>query len=136
MSIGSPAGYLLFIDRNAQSGFSLLEVLVAFTVLALSLGVMMQTLSSNSRGLAIASDYSTAAILAESILAQAGEVYPLEVSVQQGELEEGYRWRLEIVANPQEDGYLAQKSFILTSTVSWGEVGSEKHYELSTLRND
>jgi general secretion pathway protein I len=125
----------LSINGPTQRGFSLLEVLVAFTVLALSLGVMMQVISSNNRGLAIATKYSKATILAESILAQVGEIYPLEVSVRQGELESGFRWRLVIEQNPMEDGYLSEESFILTTTIGWGEAGSERHYELTTLRN-
>ncbi|MCU7904592.1 MAG: prepilin-type N-terminal cleavage/methylation domain-containing protein [Candidatus Thiodiazotropha sp. (ex Epidulcina cf. delphinae)] len=120
---------------SAQRGFSLLEVLVAFTVLAISLGAVMQALSSNNRGLAIAARYSDAATLASSKLAEVGKVYPLQVSGHEGEMGEAYHWRLTIQANPDETGYLKDASFIVTAKVSW-EVGSaSREYVLSTLRN-
>ncbi|MCU7917753.1 MAG: prepilin-type N-terminal cleavage/methylation domain-containing protein [Candidatus Thiodiazotropha sp. (ex Epidulcina cf. delphinae)] len=127
------------IEPNAlastQRGFSLLEVLVAFTLLALTLGVVMQALSSNNRGLVIAARYSDAATLASSKLAEAGRVYPLEVSSHEGESGDTYRWRLTIQANPQETGYLKEASFIVTASVSWGEGRAGREYVLSSLRN-
>jgi general secretion pathway protein I len=112
-----------------------LEVLVAFTLLAISLGVMMQTLSSNSRGLAIAAQHTQAATLAESLIAEIGISYPLEVSSLEGQVEGGYHWRLNIAENPQESGYLKEASFLITAEVTWGETGSGRRYALSTLRN-
>ena len=126
----------MYIDRASQHGFSLLEVLVAFTVLAISLGVMMQALSSNSRGLVLASQHSRAATLAASKIAEVGVTYPLEVSALEGDMEGGaYRWRLTIEENPEESGYLKHASFIVTAAVSWGEAGAGRQYVLSTLRN-
>uniref|UniRef100_UPI0035939C60 type IV pilus modification PilV family protein n=1 Tax=Thiocapsa sp. TaxID=2024551 RepID=UPI0035939C60 len=49
-----------------QSGFSLLEVLVAFAILAVSLGVLMQIFSQATRTTLLSSQYSRAASLAES----------------------------------------------------------------------
>ncbi|MET0055656.1 MAG: type II secretion system protein, partial [Candidatus Thiodiazotropha sp. 6PLUC10] len=74
----------MFINSSRQKGFSLLEVLVAFTLLALTLGVMMKTLSSNSRGLVIASQHSQAATLAESLISEVGVTEPLQVSSLEG----------------------------------------------------
>ncbi|MCU7846905.1 MAG: prepilin-type N-terminal cleavage/methylation domain-containing protein [Candidatus Thiodiazotropha sp. (ex Lucinoma kastoroae)] len=127
------------IDRKAvasmQSGFSLLEVLVAFTVLAISLGVVMQALSSNTRGLSIAAQHADAATIAGSKLAEVGTVYPLEVSRFEGDSGDTFRWRLTIETNPHETGYLKEASFLISVIVTWGEGRSSKQYVLSTLRN-
>ncbi|MES9942450.1 MAG: type II secretion system protein [Candidatus Thiodiazotropha sp. 6PLUC2] len=124
----------MFINSSRQKGFSLLEVLVAFTLLALTLGVMMKTLSSNSRGLVIASQHSQAATLAESLISEVGVTEPLQVSSLEGQSEDGYHWHLNVEENPMENGYLKGASFIVTAEISWGEVGSGRRYVLSTLR--
>ena len=121
-------------DTFRQRGFSLLEVLVAFTLLAVTLGVMMQTLSSNSRGLAIASQHSYAATLAESLIAEIGVTIPLEVSSIEGASERGYEWQLKIEENSLESGVYQESSFLVTAEVTWGEAGSGRRYVLSTLR--
>ncbi|MEW8324350.1 MAG: type II secretion system protein [Candidatus Thiodiazotropha taylori] len=117
-----------------QQGFSLLEVLVAFTLLAVTLGVMMQTLSSNSRGLAIAAQHSHAATLAESLIAQAGVTIPLQVSSTEGVSESGYEWQLKIEENSLESGVYQETSFLVTAEVSWGEAATGRRYVLSSLR--
>jgi general secretion pathway protein I len=117
-----------------QRGFSLLEVLVAFTLLAVSMGVMMQALSSNSRGLTLAAQHSHAATLAESLIAEAGVSIPLEASVTEGVTEPGYEWRLNIQENPLETGVYQESSFLITAEVTWGEAATGRRYELSTLR--
>lgn len=134
MWTGSPEGSHLSTNFFQQKGFSLLEVLVAFTLLAVTLGVMMKTLSSNSRGLVIASQHSQAATLAESLISEVGVTAPLEVSSLEGQSEDGYQWHLKVEENPMETGYLKGASFIVTAEISWGEARSGRRYVLSTLR--
>ncbi|MET0067241.1 MAG: prepilin-type N-terminal cleavage/methylation domain-containing protein [Candidatus Thiodiazotropha sp.] len=117
-----------------QRGFSLLEVLVAFTLLATTFGVVMQALSSNSRGLALAGEHSRAALIAESKLAQVGTLYPLEAGYQEGDLETGYHWRLSMSEFGAEQGYLKQSAFRVRVEVSWGPAARERRYLLTSLR--
>jgi type II secretory pathway component PulJ len=51
--------------RYRQTGMSLLEVLVAFAILALVLGVIMQIFSSGMRASRLGESYSKAVLLAE-----------------------------------------------------------------------
>ncbi|MEJ2404265.1 MAG: type II secretion system protein [Candidatus Thiodiazotropha sp.] len=129
VSIGGPGP-----ECGRQRGFSLLEVLVAFTLLAITFGVVMQALSSNSRGLVLAGKHSRAALIAESKLAEVGTLYPLEAGTQEGDLEDGYHWRLSMVEYPGETGYLKDAAFQVSAEVSWGPSPRTRRYVLTSLR--
>lgn len=121
---------------NRETGFSLLEVLVAFSILALSLGVLMQIYASGSRNTLRGADYSRAAELAESVLAQAGTEHPLAPAVHNGE-QAGMYWQLAIVP-VAPTGMVAPPPFLtsfqVTAQVGWGELGREHSLQLDTLR--
>ena len=69
--------------------FSLLEVLVAFVILAL-VGTALFRLFSGALGNASAADdYSRAVLVAESVLAEAASAQPLREATQQGTADDG-----------------------------------------------
>ena len=77
-------------------GFSLLEVLVAFVILALILSVLMQIFSGGLRNASRADEYQQAVLLGQSKLASVGIETPLEVSESNGEFDAVYRWHVSI----------------------------------------
>ena len=122
--------------RRACEGFSLLEVLVAFSILALSLGVLMQLFSGSMRNTLVGDSYSKAVDLAESTLALAGTEIPLEPGIQAGE-EKGLRWELSIQPYVPE-GLLAPpqdiEAFHVSVRVEWDGSGNGRSVSLDTLR--
>lgn len=128
--------------RASQSGFTLLEVVVAFVLLALTLVTVFQIFST---GLARAGDlgeYSRALVLAQSRLAVAGVEEKIEgPSETRGESEDRkYRWTLTIQpyeeqtepGAPQPQSSLAM--FKVDAVVAWaGADGRERNLRLSTL---
>ena len=123
-------------SRAAQAGFSLLEVLVAFAVLALTLGVLMQIFAGGSRNALNGSSYSRAVELAESVLALAGTESSLQPGVLQGE-QAGMQWQLEILEYPMEDfitppGNL--QSYLVSARVSWSDGIKNRDLVLDSLR--
>ena len=82
--------------KGAARGFTLLEVLIAFTILALSLAVVMQAFSTGFRSLERAEDSAIVTLQARSKLAELGQTIPLEPSEQGGELDDGATWRMVI----------------------------------------
>ncbi|HYN79168.1 MAG TPA: prepilin-type N-terminal cleavage/methylation domain-containing protein [Lamprocystis sp. (in: g-proteobacteria)] len=128
---------------KAQSGFSLLEVLVAFAILALSLGVLMQIFSRGMLTTLAAAQYSRAASLAEARLAAVGSAIPLEAGATSGKPENGFAWELSIVQTELADAApgLALSTqappvtpYRVTVTILWQDGARARHLTLSTLR--
>jgi len=70
-------------------GFSLLEVLVAFVILALVGTALFRLFSGALSNVSAAADYSRALVVAESVLAEAAAAQPLKESAQNGASEDG-----------------------------------------------
>lgn len=90
-----------------ESGFSLLEVLVAFLILTVSITVLLQAFGTNLRNARLAQQHLTAITLAESLMARLGRDIELEEGEQTGQLNETYRWRWSITRLPFEAGLSA-----------------------------
>ena len=128
--------------RAVQGGFTLLEVVVAFVLLAMTLVTVFQIFSA---GLARASDldeHSRALVLAQSRLAGVGVEAKIEgASETAGETEDRkYRWRL--LVQPYEEAVeqgqpQPQSSLVIwrvDSVVTWEAAdGRERSVRLSTL---
>lgn len=83
-------------SKGAARGFTLLEVLIAFTILSLSLAVVMQAFSTGFASLERAKDQTVAMLQARSKLAELGQTVPLEPGEQGGELDDGATWRMVV----------------------------------------
>lgn len=78
-------------------GFMLIEVIVAFALLALALTFLLGALSSASRQVRTADSAGRATLHAQSLLAQVGVGQALQPGSSQGSLDGGrYRWTLDV----------------------------------------
>ena len=84
------------MTATPQRGFSLLEILVAFSILALSLGVLMQIFSGSLRNADVTRDQAQAVALAQSLLASAGVEATLVPGESTGVLDDRLRWLLRV----------------------------------------
>lgn len=80
--------------RRGQAGFSLLEMVVAMVILALSLGALYQATSGATRNVRSDERYAYAVELARSLLADSSQV-PRNGHNAGGETAGGYEWRVE-----------------------------------------
>lgn len=123
-----------------QGGFTLLEVLVAFVILALVMGVLTRILSLSMRSLASAGHYQQALQLAESQLAEVGARLTARRNENlQGKFQRPYSWEAEITpyefANQSQSAEPSSRVSprLIRVTVSWGEQSAQQ-VTLSTIR--
>lgn len=83
---------------HQQSGFTILEVLVAFLVAALLLAVILSGFSTGLSSLARADRMSQAALVAQSRIAELGVIEPLQEGTMSGRDEQhsDYRWHISV----------------------------------------
>lgn len=111
-----------------SQGFSLLEILVAFVLLALAMAVLMQIFSSSLNGATVADRYAKATMLAESKLASAGVEEALKEGTTSGTYDDMFNWAVEVkpfnepstdTSGANLDQILFVKLFEVTTTVSF-----------------
>ena len=125
-----------------ERGFTLIEVIIAFALLALALTLLLGTLSGSAREVRWSADAGRAALHAQSLLDQAGVGESLQPGARDGEFEDGrYRWtlRIEPYVDPTRRAQLtidpaAPRLLQLALTMTWGEGGPRQRLELQTLR--
>ena len=126
----------------SQRGYSLLEIIVAFAVLALALSLLLGTLSGGTRQVRWAADSGRAVLHAQSLLDEVGVGEVLVPGRRDGDFDGGrYRWVLDVAPyvdplrppGQPADPY-APQLLQLRLEVSWGEGGPRERLQLDTLR--
>jgi len=135
---GIPISY-----SRRNGGFTLLEVLLAFVVFALSFTTVLEILSGSMRNTVRAREYTEVALIAQSVMDQLG----LEIPVEQGTIVSGdsgdYAWEISIYSyqDNSENAYSVELGELtgiellqIDLLVTWGEPPREKSNSFSTVR--
>lgn len=122
---------------NGTAGFTLLEVVVAFAIMALSMAVLLSLFATGVRATRLSADYSEAVTLAESKLAEYGTVSPIETGMSSGRFDGHYRWQTVITVEG-DGGTIAPELSVrlmrIEVQVSWDSMLGERTVSLATLR--
>jgi general secretion pathway protein I len=119
----------------SDSGFTVIEVLVALTVLAMSTAVLLAVFSQGLDRARSNSVRIEARNLAQSLLAKA-EVTPPQALANSAGLSNGLSWevRLSDYGSVEDRESWQFTPITLTSTVRWLDHGRTQSMSLSTLR--
>lgn len=140
--------------RVGQRGFTLLEVLVAFALLAGAAVLLLSILSNGLRDVADAERHGEAALHARSLMDNLGRVERLRPGARSGVLEGGrYRWQIEVrqvpdplpvaLPGPTETGGAPEDGIIdagepllyrVELSLQWGEGRPQQTFRTATLR--
>lgn len=119
-------------------GFSLIEVLVAFTILALLLGVLFQIFAGGLRAAYRGDEYTRAVLLAESKLAALGIEEKLTEGIESGSFDDVYQWQTTVEPYPWEEETTGQRKlpvqpFVTRVEVYWGDGTRRQSVSLVSL---
>ncbi|MCX7544084.1 type IV pilus modification PilV family protein [Marinicella gelatinilytica] len=127
--------------RAQQQGFTLIEIIAAFTILAMTFMVVLEILSNSSANTIKSSERTEIALEANSKLAEIGTTIPIEEGSVSGDFENGHRWDIRMV--PYEISYEGDtvmdfapiELFHITLTIRWDYGGyQERVAEFNSLR--
>jgi general secretion pathway protein I len=130
--------------RHGARGFTLLEVLLAFVIFAMSFATVLEILGGSMRSAMRARDYTEAALLAQSLSDMVGVEIPLAEGSMAGEAPGGYRWQVTLSPyQPQspEDRTLeiAEVSgtvlYWVDLEVAWGDANRQRRVHFNTVRS-
>jgi general secretion pathway protein I len=124
------------------AGFTLIEVLVALSIVGLLTAAIFTVFGIGGRGHQMAGDVDEALAVVDTQLDAAGVADALRAGATEGIFADRFRW--QVVVAPYEDkdrlGGTAEpiasplRLFRIEATVSWQEGGRARHISLATLR--
>ncbi len=95
-------------SNNNRLGFTVLEVVIAFTILAMGLAALLQAFGAGMAGVSRAEAEAMTVLAVRSLLDQVGTAIPLEPGVTQAAGDGAAAWQVTIDAyEPEQVGNLA-----------------------------
>ena len=129
--------YSIFnIQCSIPSGFTLIEILVAVSILGISLAVILQLFSGGLRSGRLSDQYTRAIFHGREKMEEILLSPDLTEGDLGGEFDDAYRWRARIVRiEPDEDekDSLPFDTYEISVKVMWNQGEKEKEFRISTM---
>lgn len=129
-------------------GFSLLEILVAFAIMAVALTIVLRIFGSGVNAALISEEYTLAVQIGEGLMARTGVEIPLQAGPLYGKEGDKYEWTIDVnpVAVPtaapqsrfpsqQDMPAMNLQLMAVKVVVSWGDDADKQRFlELHSLK--
>jgi general secretion pathway protein I len=123
------------VDKRDIRGFTLLEVLVALVLIALSVTVIMQLFSANLRSLSASEDYTAAVVKAENRMRELLESGPFVEGESREESPGGFAYDVSIrEALPEKTEGLGVRLMEVELTLRWKMGSRDRALTLKSLK--
>jgi general secretion pathway protein I len=120
--------------NQKQVGFTLLETLVALSVLAIILGVVYQIFGTSLRNMQYTKEYSYAQMYAESKLSELGKGIPIKEGNYEGSFDQKYTWKLNLAPFPSVTEKDVISKFRINFIVLWDSSRGQRSIKITTHR--
>jgi general secretion pathway protein I len=123
------------VNTRRGGGFTLIEMVIAFAILGLSLSALYATLQNALSRTRHDAHLSEATLFAQSLLARAGTEWPLIEGSTTGE-SGGFQYELAelTIKPPPGQPPFALPTVQVTARVSWPELAGRRSISISTLK--
>jgi general secretion pathway protein I len=105
------------MNNKGNSGFTLIEVIVAFSIVSISFVMIMQLFSGGLRASRTSCDYTRAVVHAKNVM----EELSFDPVAGSGSFVDGYNWQtvLEPYEEPEDSSFKLMKLKVI---ISWGDA--------------
>lgn len=120
-----------------DQGFTLVETLVAISILSISLVVILQLFSGGLKSGKLSEDYTCGIFHAREKMEEILIAGDFREGRFGGEFEDGYMWEAEVLymePKEEEKARLPFDTFNINVDIGWDAGGGKKHFRVSTMK--
>lgn len=122
---------------QSKPGFTLIEILVAISILAIAMTVILQLFSGGLKSARISNVYTQAIFHAREKMDESLLDSLYSDGMEEGVFDDGYQWKSEVTRvelDEEEQEKLPYYLYNINIKIIWDMGRSEKVFEVSTLR--
>ncbi|MBL7204768.1 MAG: prepilin-type N-terminal cleavage/methylation domain-containing protein [Desulfobacteraceae bacterium] len=121
----------------SNDGFTLIEILVAISILAISLAVILQLFSGGLKSSRLSDEYTRGIFHAREKMGEVLLSKEVSAGETEGEFSDSFRWKcqIELIEGVEEDEEkLPFNMFNIRVDIVWDVGDKEKRFQVSTIK--
>jgi len=135
--VGGGSSDAVLMSRDPDRGFTLIETLVAISLLAISLVIILQLFSGGLKSSRLSDEYTRGIFHAREKMDEILLAGDLTEGIINGEFADGFKWKAEALRfniDEARDVKLPFRAFNIKVDVTWDAGGQEKRFTISAMK--